>query len=76
MHATSLTSKGQVTIPVEFRDALGLHPGDKVDFEHMGNTLVLRRQQNDIRASFGILKAKKGMSLAQMKKAIAESAGQ
>ena len=74
MHATSLTSKGQVTIPVEFRDLLGLRPGDKVDFEPMGNTLVLRRRQNDIKACFGFLKAKKGASLAQIKEAIAKAA--
>lgn len=30
--ATTLTSKGQVTIPKRVRDALGLHPGDGVDF--------------------------------------------
>lgn len=75
MHATSLTSKGQVTIPIEYRDALGLHPGDKINFEQVGSSLVIRRQQNDIKASFGILKAKKGVSLAQMKKTIAASAG-
>ena len=27
-----LTSKGQVTIPLEIRDEFGLHPGDEVDF--------------------------------------------
>jgi AbrB family looped-hinge helix DNA binding protein len=75
MHATSLTSKGQVTIPIEYRDALGLHAGDKIGFEQKGNTLVLRRQQNDIKASFGILKAKKGVSLAQMKRTVMASAG-
>ena len=27
-----LTSKGQVTIPVEIREQCGLHPGDEVEF--------------------------------------------
>ncbi|WP_140627031.1 AbrB/MazE/SpoVT family DNA-binding domain-containing protein [Methylibium rhizosphaerae] len=30
--ATSLTSKGQVTIPKHIRDALHLHPGTPVEF--------------------------------------------
>ena len=29
---TTLTSKGQVTIPKEIRDELGLKPSDKVEF--------------------------------------------
>jgi AbrB family looped-hinge helix DNA binding protein len=29
---TTLTSKGQVTIPKQIRDALGLAPGSAVDF--------------------------------------------
>lgn len=30
--STTLTSKGQVTIPKQIRDALGLMPGSAVDF--------------------------------------------
>lgn len=29
---STITVKGQVTIPKELRDAAGLHPGDKVEF--------------------------------------------
>jgi AbrB family looped-hinge helix DNA binding protein len=40
----ALTVKGQVTIPKRVRDALGLKPGDEVDFElNEQGTVVLRR---------------------------------
>jgi AbrB family looped-hinge helix DNA binding protein len=32
MPASKLTSKGQITIPKEVRDQLGLRPGDEVEF--------------------------------------------
>jgi antitoxin PrlF len=37
-----VTSKGQITIPVETRRLLGLKPGDRLAFEHTatGDTLV------------------------------------
>ena len=33
MAATTLTSKGQVTVPKSVRDFLGIGPGSKVSFE-------------------------------------------
>ncbi len=33
MPAATLTSKGQITLPLAVRAALGLHAGSKVDFE-------------------------------------------
>jgi AbrB family looped-hinge helix DNA binding protein len=35
--------KGQVTIPIEHRKALGLHAGSEVEFEARGEELVLRK---------------------------------
>ena len=32
MPSAKVTSKGQITIPVEIRNALGLKPGTRVDF--------------------------------------------
>jgi AbrB family looped-hinge helix DNA binding protein len=38
-----ITSKGQVTIPVEIREQLGLLPNTDVEFEVVGNALYLRK---------------------------------
>ena len=37
-----ITSKGQVTIPVEIRERLGLLPNSEVDFEVEGNAVRIR----------------------------------
>lgn len=66
MLTTSLTSKGQVTIPVQLRTALGLNPGDQIDFEQSGDSLILKRHTNNIQACFGLLKADRGVSLEEM----------
>jgi antitoxin PrlF len=44
MFKAKLTSKGQITLPVEMRTALGLKPGDKVVFfkAHDGEFIVRR----------------------------------
>ena len=39
----SVTSKGQVTIPKEIRDALGIGEGDKVIFLFDGETAVIKK---------------------------------
>jgi antitoxin PrlF len=36
--------KGQVTIPIALRQALGLHAGAEVEFERRGDELVLHKQ--------------------------------
>jgi AbrB family looped-hinge helix DNA binding protein len=38
-----ITSKGQVTIPVEIRERLGLLPNSEVDFEVEGNSVRIRK---------------------------------
>ncbi len=38
-----LTSKGQVTIPKQIRDALGMKPGDRLTFTLMPDTTVVMR---------------------------------
>jgi AbrB family looped-hinge helix DNA binding protein len=38
-----VTEKGQVTIPKDVRDALGIGAGTEVEFERSGDTIVLRK---------------------------------
>lgn len=42
-----ITSKGQVTIPQEIRNRLGLLPHTKVDFELAGDHAVLRKAKGE-----------------------------
>jgi len=41
-----ITSKGQVTIPVEIREKLGLLPNSEVEFEIVGNAVRMRKARS------------------------------
>lgn len=41
--ATTLTSKGQITVPREIRDRLGLKSGDKMAFTMLSDGTVIMR---------------------------------
>lgn len=47
--ATTMTSKGQVTIPKRVRDTLGLKPGSKVEFDIAPDGWIIIRGANDDR---------------------------
>lgn len=40
-----VTSKGQVTIPVEVRERLSIHPEDEVEFVVEGDRAFLRKKE-------------------------------
>ncbi|MGI8910436.1 MAG: AbrB/MazE/SpoVT family DNA-binding domain-containing protein [Rubrobacteraceae bacterium] len=42
MQKATITSKGQLTIPKQVRDRLGLKPGDRLAFDLDGDDILLR----------------------------------
>ncbi len=48
-----ITTKGQVTIPIDIREKLGLLPDTEVVFEIDGNTARIRKAVSDVRRSRG-----------------------
>ena len=48
MNSSALTVKGQVTIPVDIRNQLGLHPGDKIGFIIEDDHVFLFRKESNI----------------------------
>jgi len=52
---TTLTSKGQVTLPKKFRDYLGLGPGSAVDFslDPHGKVIVSAADHSDLHSQSG-----------------------
>lgn len=57
MTLATITSKGQTTIPKEFRDLLNLKPHERIAFELRGDELVIRRASASIDELAGSLKS-------------------
>ena len=77
MPATTITSKGQVTIPKAIRDALGVGPGDRVLFvHHEDGTVVVEPETVDVRSLCGRFShfATEAVSVEDMNDAIAQTA--
>lgn len=77
MSISTLTSKGQTTIPKQVREYLKIGPGDKLDFviESEGR-VVIRPAKLDVRELKGLLKRHDGkvLSIEDMNAAIAKGA--
>ncbi len=77
MSTSTMTSKGQTTIPKDIRKRLNLHPGDRLDFiiEEDGRVVVLPASV-DASELAGMLKAPtKPVSVAEMNQAIRKRGG-
>jgi antitoxin PrlF len=74
LHST-VTSKGQTTIPEKIRKALRIKPGDKLEYEVEGDRATIRVHPG-IQSLKGVLASKKGkgMSFSAIRRAAAEAA--
>ena len=76
MPTATLTSKGQITIPLAVRTALGLHPGAKLDFvldQDSFKVIPLRSGVPSLKGRFAG-RAASPVSLAMMDEAIVAEA--
>lgn len=73
-NTTTITTKGQVTIPKHIRDELNLKPSDKVVFEVKDNKIVATKALSikEMRGIFHV-PGKKPLSDREMDKVIAEA---
>jgi antitoxin PrlF len=73
LHST-ITSKGQTTIPGQIRKALRIKPGDKLEYEVEGDHATIRVHPGT-RSLKGALASKKGkgMSFSQIRAAAAKA---
>lgn len=72
----TVTSKGQITIPIEVRRKLELHEGDRVTFVFAEGHCEVVPMHNSIRDLKGILpRPRKHLSLKDIELAIASGAG-
>lgn len=77
MTRSTVTSKGQITIPKEIRDEMGLKPGDRVDFvKDRTGRISLKAINTDFRSLRGIIKSplNRPITLEEMDEAIARGA--
>ena len=73
LHST-ITSKGQTTIPDKIRKALGIKSGDKLEYELNGDQATIRVHPG-IRSLKGVLASNKGkgMTFGEIRQAAAEA---
>ena len=72
MTAATVTSKGQITIPVAVREKLGLAAGDRVEFVELApGEFALRAATEDVRSLKGLVRRpSKPVSIDAMNAAI------
>jgi len=74
---STVTAKGQTTIPKAVRERLHLRPGDRVEFVFQKDSVVLRAASRDVRDLKGFLpKPKKAVTIEHMNAAIRKRAAQ
>ena len=61
-----VTSKGQVTIPQEIREALGIVPMSEVEFVREGKRVWLRKRKPSAARTRGLVEKMRGRATARM----------
>ena len=61
-----ITTKGQVTIPQEFREALGLLPHSEVEFELDGDSVRIRRARKSTSRGETIIARMRGTATSRL----------
>ena len=76
MPSATVTSKGQITIPKEVRESLGVATGDRVDFiETAKGVYEVVAASKDVRDLKGLIaKPSRPVSVEDMRKAVARRA--
>jgi len=70
-HATvEVNARGQITLPKEVRDRVGLRAGTIVRVEVVDGRLVLDPEPDDLMSLAGVIQADQCVSLAEMEEAI------
>jgi AbrB family looped-hinge helix DNA binding protein len=64
--AVRITTKGQVTIPMDIREKLGLLPDTEVEFHVSGNRAVLEKAKNRRRRGAAIVERMRGRATRRM----------
>jgi len=50
-----ISAKGQITIPIELREALGFLPDTEVEFERAGDSVRIRKARSKLRRGTAIV---------------------
>lgn len=76
MATATMTSKGQVTIPAEVRQRMGLASGDRIEFVELGaGEFAIKPAIDDVRSLKGVLrKPQRPVSVDDMNTAIRKRA--
>jgi AbrB family looped-hinge helix DNA binding protein len=61
-----ITSKGQVTIPVEIREKLGLIPNTEVEFEVIGDAVYLKKAKVNPTSGKSLVEMMRGKATIKM----------
>ncbi len=61
-----VTSKGQVTIPIEVRQKAGLLPDTEVEFVVKGNTVIVRKAEKASRRGRRLLAIMRGKATTRL----------